>query len=486
MKIGIDFGTTNSGAAIYTRQGAQMIETVEGDDTMPSAVAQTETGFVTGQSALRQLGENPEFTFKAVKRYLGVDYSDDEHGDFQMAEGPDGKVWWKGRSGLISGPALVAEVLKSILKAAEFRLGKRPTGAVIAVPVDFHDPQREAIREAAKLAGLDEVDLFEEPFCAALSYGFGQEGFANIAVYDLGGGTFDITILTMKDGHMNVRGMNGIGFLGGTDFDKRLTDYCVDRFFQDEGEDLKNKPHCMVHLTKKAEDTKIALSGHDRARVYLENFVVAGDGIKSMNYPVSREDFEQMTKDLIKRTITAVDDALKMADMTERDLHHVVLVGGQSRMPLIHKVLSKKFGAHKLAVGQKPEFAVALGAALKAAELEGIIKQSVLQRIAPSTVSVCRFGGAAYAILPRGTAYPASVALELRPAVEGQAEMCIEIVQGEALAAEENTLLVREVLELDPAEDATVALRLEADAAGMMTIWLGDEVVYGGVKEVAA
>lgn len=486
MKIGIDFGTTNSGAAIYTPQGAQMIETVEGDDTMPSAVAQVEGGFVTGQTALRQLGENPDFTFKAVKRFLGLDYSDDEHGHFQMAEGPDGKVWWKGRDGLISGPALVAEVLKSILKAAEFRLGKRPTGAVIAVPVDFHEPQREAIREAAKLAGLEEVDLFEEPFCAALSYGFGQEGFANIAVYDLGGGTFDITILSMKDGHMHVRGMNGIGFLGGTDFDKRLTDHCVDRFFQDEGEDLKNKPHCMVHLTRKAEDTKIALSGHDKARVYLENFVVAGDGIKSMNYPVSREDFEQMTKDLIKRTITAVDDALKMADMTERDLHHVVLVGGQSRMPLIHKVLSKKFGAHKLAVGQKPEFAVALGAALKAAELEGRIKQSVLQRIAPSTISVCRFGGAAYAILPRGTAYPASVALELRPAVEGQAEMCIEIVQGEALAAEENTLLVREVLELDPAEDATVALRLEADAAGQLTILLGDEVVYGGVKEVAA
>lgn len=486
MKIGIDFGTTNSGAAIYTPQGAQMIETVEGDDTMPSAVAQTEAGFVTGQTALRQLAENPEFTFKAVKRYLGVDYSDDEHGDFQLAEGPDGKVWWKGRGGLISGPALVAEVLKSILKAAEFRLGKRPTGAVIAVPVDFHEPQRDAIREAAKLAGLADVELFEEPFCAALSYGFKQEGFANIAVYDLGGGTFDITILTMKDGHMNVRGMNGIGFLGGTDFDKRLRDHCVDRFFQDEGEDLKNKPHCMVHLTKKAEDTKIALSGHDKARVYLENFVVAGDGIKSMNYPVSREDFEQMTKDLIKRTITAVDDALSQAGMTERDLHHVVLVGGQSRMPLIHKVLSKKFGAHKLAVGQKPEFAVALGAALKAAELEGRIKQSVLQRIAPSTVSVCRFGGAAYAILPRGTAYPASMALELRTAVEGQTEMCIEIVQGEALAAAENTLLVREMLELDPAEDATVPLRLEADAAGQMTIWLADEIVYGHVKEVAA
>ena len=486
MKIGIDFGTTNSGAAIYTPQGAQMIETVEGDDTMPSAVAQTETGFVTGQTAIRQLGENPEFTFKAVKRYLGVDYSDDEHGDFQMAEGLDGKVWWKGRDGLISGPALVAEVLKSILKAAEFRLGKRPTGAVIAVPVDFHDPQREAIREAAKLAGLDDVEFYEEPFCAALSYGFGQEGFANIAVYDLGGGTFDITILTMKDGHMNVRGMNGIGFLGGTDFDKRLTDHCVDRFFQDEGEDLKNKPHCMVHLTRKAEDTKIALSGHDKARVYLENFVVAGDGIKSMNYAISREDFEQMTKDLIKRTITAVDDALKMADMTERDLHHIVLVGGQSRMPLIHKVLSKKFGAHKLAVGQKPEFAVALGAALKAAELEGRIKQSVLQRIAPSTVSVCRFGGAAYAILPRGTPYPATVALELRPAVEGQAEMCIEIVQGEALSAEENTLLVREVIGIDPAEDATVPLRLEVDASGQLTIWLADEIVYGHVKEVAA
>jgi molecular chaperone DnaK len=484
MMIGIDFGTTNSGAAIYTPQGAQMIETVEGNDTMPSAVAQTETGFVTGQTALRQLSENPDFTFKAVKRFLGVDYHADEHGDFQLAEGPDGKVWWKGRDGLVPGTVLVAEVLKSILRAAEFRLGKRPTGAVIAVPVDYRDPQRKAIEEAARLAGLEQVRLFEEPFCAALSYGYGHEGFANIAVYDLGGGTFDITILSMKDGAMNVRGMNGIGFLGGTDFDRRLTDYCVDRFFQDEGEDLKAKPHCMVHLTKKAEDTKIALSGHEKARVYLENFVVAGDGIKSMNYPVSREDFEQMTKDLIKRTISAVDDALKQADMTERDIHHIVLVGGQSRMPLIHKVLAKKFGAHKLAIGQKPEFAVALGAALHAAEIEGRIKPSVLQRIAPSTISVCRFGGAAYAVLPKGSAYPFSKSVELRPAGEDQTTMCVEIVQGEALAAEENTLLTRHVLSIEAGSDATVSLRIEADQNGQLTILVDDQVVYG-MREAA-
>ena len=484
MMIGIDFGTTNSGAAIYTPQGAQMIETVEGDDTMPSAVAQTEGGFVTGQTALRQLSENPDYTFKAVKRYLGVDYDDDEHGHFQMAAGTDGKVWWKGRDRLISGPEIVSKVLVAILRAAEFRLKQRPTGAVIAVPVDFHQPQLDALREAAGLAGLERVEFYEEPFCAALSYGFGHEGFANIGVYDLGGGTFDITILSMKDGHMNVRGLNGIGFLGGTDFDKRLTDHCVDRFFQDEGEDLKNKPHCMVHLTKKAEDTKIALSGHDKARVYLENFVVAGDGIKSMNYPVSREDFEQMTKDLIKRTVVALDDALKQAKMTERDIHHIVLVGGQSRMPLIHKVLAKKFGAHKLAIGQKPEYAVALGAALRAAEIEGRIKPSVLQRIAPSTISVCRYGGAAYAVLPKGTPYPYSADVELRPAVEEQASLCIEIVQGEALQADQNTLLIRQLIEIEAGEEATVMLRVEADANGRLTILLDDQVVYG-IREAA-
>lgn len=481
MMIGIDFGTTNSGAAQWTPQGVQMIETVEGRDTMPSAVAQTETGFVTGHAALRQQNENPDYTFKAVKRYLGVDYNDDEHGHFQLAEGPDGKVWWKGRDGLISGPQLVSEVLKAILKAAEFRFGKRPDGAVIGVPVDFREPQKAALRAAATLAGLTKVELFEEPYAAALAFGIDRKGFTRVAVYDLGGGTFDITILAMKDGKSAVLGMNGIGFLGGADFDKRLVDYCADMFFRDEGEDLKAKPHCMVHLNREAEETKIALSSAEKGRVYLENLTVGEDGFKSMNYTVSRAEFVQLTKDLVVRTMAAVEDALKQAKITDRDIEHVLLVGGQSRMPLIHDVLAGKFGKHKLVMTQKPEFAVSMGCAIRAAEIVGLLEPNVLERIAATTVGLRRAGGICVPLIRKGSKYPARTEVQLKTVMDDQGEMELVIVQGEAPHAGDNTPVLSHVLPVDalPEGEVTVTLGIEADEAGNLTISADGEVIYG-------
>lgn len=485
MMIGIDFGTTNSGAAFYTPQGPQMIETVEGKDTMPSAVAMTESGFVTGHTALRQMNENPDYTFKAVKRLLGVDYSDDEHGHFQIAAGPDGKVWWKGRGGLISGPQLVAEVLKSILRAAEFRLGKRPTGAVIGVPVDFREPQLQALKSAAMLAGLSEVHLFEEPYAAALAFGIDRQEFNRVAVYDLGGGTFDITILAMKDGVTDVKGMNGIGFLGGADFDRRLVDFCADQFFKDEGEDLKAKPHCMVHLNREAEETKIALSSDEESRIYLENLTVGADGFKSMNYTVSRDEFVQMTKDLVVRTMAAVEDALKQAKMNARDIDHVLLVGGQSRMPLIHDVLAAKFGKQKLVMGPKPEYAVALGAALRAAEIEGRIKPGVLERIVATTVGIRRAGGVCVPLIRKGAKYPVRESVELKTAMDDQGQMEILIVQGEAPSAADNTVVLRRAIDVEalPEGDLTVGLVVEGDASGALRISVDGEVIYGQEAE---
>lgn len=485
MMIGIDFGTTNSGMAIYTPQGPQMIETVEGKDTLPSVVAQTDSGFVTGHAALRQQNENPDYTFRTVKRYLGVDYSDDEHGVFQLAEGPDGKIWWKGRNGLISGPQLVSEVFKSILKAAEFRLGKQPTGAVICHPVDFREPQKEALKAAAMLAGLKDVELFQEPYAAALAFGIGRREFTRVAVYDLGGGTFDITILAMKDGVTDVKGMNGIGFLGGTDFDKRLADFCVDQFFKDEGEDLKARPHCLVHLNRAAEETKIALSSDEEARVYLENLTVGADGFKSMNYGVSRDEFVQMTKDLVIRTMSAVEDALAQAEMKPRDIDHVLLVGGQSRMPLIHDVLAAKFGKQKLVMGPKPEYAVALGAAIRAAEIEGRIKPGVLEQMAAITLGLRRAGGVCVPLIAKGARYPAARTVELKTAMDGQDALEIVIVQGEASDCEDNTLVCRSSVPVEAMAEGELTVRLlaEADASGVLRITVGDNMIYGEAEE---
>jgi len=331
------------------------------------------------------------------------------------------------------------------------------------------------------LAGIQDVHLFEEPYAAALAFALDRQEFSRVAVYDLGGGTFDITILAMKDGVSSVKGMNGIGFLGGADFDRRLVDYCADQFFKDEGEDLKSKPHCMVHLNREAEDTKIALSSDTEGRVYLENLTVGADGFKSMNYSVSRDEFVQMTKDLVVRTMAAVEDALKQAKMNARDIDHVLLVGGQSRMPLIHDVLAAKFGTQKLVMGPKPEYAVALGTALRAAEIEGRIKPGVLERIAATTVGLRRSGGVCMPLIPKGSKYPVREAVELKTVHDGQSTVEIVIVQGEAPSAEDNTLVWRSVIDVEalPEGELTLGLVAEADASGALRITVDDKVIYG-------
>ncbi len=273
MMIGIDFGTSNSSVAIYRPTGAEIIETIDGADYMPSTVADTADGLVAGDAANRVMLRHPEYTFRNIKRYLGVDYNEQEHGSFHLTEGPDGKVWWNGRNGPLSGPVLVAEVLKLLLLAAEVRLGRKPTGAVIAVPVDFREPQRNAILEAAAIAGLNpkKTHLFEEPMCAALAYNIDKPKFAHVLVYDFGGGTFDGTILKIKDGVMKALGMSGSAQIGGADFDQRLADYAVDKFFEKEGEDLRAHQKQMVGILAAAERAKKVLSRDTSADIQEPN-----------------------------------------------------------------------------------------------------------------------------------------------------------------------------------------------------------------------
>jgi molecular chaperone DnaK len=487
MMIGIDFGTTNSSVANYRTTGPEMIETIGGADFMPSVVADTDKGLITGDPAFRQLRRNPQYTYQNIKRYLGVDFDEDEHAHFQMVEGPDKKVWWQGRTVIHSGPVLVAEVLKSLLLAAEVRLGRKATGAVIAVPVDFREPQRLAILEAAAIAGLPtkKTYLFEEPYCAALSYGMDRTKFERVGVYDFGGGTFDMTILRQKGGNTKALGMSGSAQVGGADFDRRLAEHAVERFFTTHGEDLRSDPLQMVGITRAAEDAKKVLSRDTVASVSDENVAFPKSGLANLNEQVTRLEFEEMTKDLVIRTIASVNDALAQAKMKPSEIDKVLLVGGQSRMPFIREILEEMFGPKKIAKdGPKPELAVALGAAIRAAELDGRIKPNVMQMLVPASIGIRVAGGTFHAVVKRGEAYPVRRERKLRPAKAGQTDIELIVLQGEDGIAQANTEVWRGVIDLEHPE-ARVPVMMDVDPGGRLLIWIAGEIVYGAMEDAA-
>jgi molecular chaperone DnaK len=487
MMIGIDFGTSNSSVAIYRPTGAEIIETIDGADYMPSTVADTADGLVAGDAANRVMLRHPEYTFRNIKRYLGVDYNEQEHGSFHLTEGPDGKVWWNGRNGPLSGPVLVAEVLKLLLLAAEVRLGRKPTGAVIAVPVDFREPQRNAILEAAAIAGLNpkKTHLFEEPMCAALAYNIDKPKFAHVLVYDFGGGTFDGTILKIKDGVMKALGMSGSAQIGGADFDQRLADYAVDKFFEKEGEDLRAHQKQMVGILAAAERAKKVLSRDTSADIQEPNVAFQKSGLASLDVTVQRSEFEDMTEDLVIRTMASVNAALDQAGMTAERVDGVLLVGGQSRMPMIRDVLAGMFGEKKIIKdGPRAEFAVAQGAAIRAAELDGRLKRSVMQRLVPSSIGIRVAGGGYRSFIKRGETFPIRREQVLRAAYEDQRELRLIVVQGEDPEAALNT----EVCRFDvPVADASarVPVMLDVDQNGRLIVWIAGKVVYGELEDAA-
>lgn len=487
MMIGIDFGTTNSAVAIYRPDGSEIIETIDGADYMPSVVADTPEGLRTGEAAWRQLRRNPEYTFTNVKRYLGQKYSEQEHGLFHLAEGPDGKVWWQGRETLLSGPILVAEVLKSLLLAAELRLGRKPSGAVIAVPIDFLPDQKAAVLEAAAIAGLDprKTHLFEEPYCAALAYSLDRIKYERIMVYDFGGGTFDATILKTKDGHSKPLGMSGSAQIGGADFDQRLAEFAVNQFFEREGEDLRAYPKQMVGILRAAEDAKKALSRDDVAEIEEPNVAFPKSGLASLREKVTRDQFEDMTEDLVKRTVACVNAALDQAGMTTAQIDTVLLVGGQSRMPMIRDVLTALFGEKKISKdGPRPEQAVALGAAIRAAELDGRIKPNVMQRLVTSSVGIRAAGGGYHAFIKRGETFPIRRERVIRPTFEDQLEMELLIYQGDDPLAENNTLVCAHLLTVErPGQ--RVPIMLDLSPSGQLLVWVAGQIIYGELEDAA-
>ena len=478
MMIGIDFGTTNSSVAIFRPTGAEIIETVDGEEYMPSTVADGENGLVTGRLADGQLLRNPEYTFRNIKRYLGIDYDEQEHGHIHLAEGPDGKVWWRGRNDvLLSGPVLVSHVLKSLILAAEIRLGRKPTGAVIAVPVDFREHQMDALLEAAAIAGLppSKTKLWPEPYCAALAYGLREQAYEQVLVYDFGGGTFDATVLKIKRGDSKALGMSGTAIVGGADFDKRLAGYCVDKFFEREGEDLRSHPKQIIRIEAIAEQAKRVLSRLDAAEIEVPSVAFPKSGLASLKQDVTRREFEDMTRDLVIRTIACVNDALTQAKVDQTSIDKVLLVGGQSRMPMIRAVLTEMFGEKKIVKdGPRAEQAVVMGAAIRAAQLDGRLKEKIMQRLVPSSVGIRVSGGGFHAFIKRGEVFPIRAERVIRPVDEGQGDIELIVLQGEDPGAMRNTEVCRFAL---PPERTSVMLDMTPE--GRIAVWVAGQIVYG-------
>ncbi len=482
VTIGIDFGTTNTCAAVWTPQGERVIDMVDGKETLPSVVALARRGVLVGHPALRQIHENPEYTFRHIKRFLAKPYTEETH-SYQMAEGPDGMIWWKGPTRLWSGPELVAQILGAILTAAEDSLGTRPTSAIMTVPVGFHEPQKLALAEAARMAGLQKVEFYAEPVAAALAFRLTGDGFSRALVYDWGGGTFDVAILHLGKGAMSERANGGLANVGGADIDQLIVDYCS-RILAEDGHDVSGKPHNLVRLARAAEEAKILLSTEEEARIYIDNFLFLPEGVAEFRHVLTQEQLEELATELIKATIDECRAVMARANLKRNEIKHIILIGGQTRMPMVHDAIEAEFGKKPIS-GVKPEYAVALGAAIRAAEIDGRIAPSSLARIASATIGVRRSNELLVPLISKGQTLPAEAKFELTTADDGQAVCSVEIYEGEASTAMFNSRVVSWHEPVDEAEAGgpTVPCVIGRDDVGAIWLRVGGRQVYPEVRE---
>ncbi|HWX57767.1 molecular chaperone DnaK [Bradyrhizobium sp.] len=482
--IGIDLGTTNSCVAVMDGKNPKVIENSEGMRTTPSIVAFTDDGErLVGQPAKRQAVTNPERTFFAVKRLIGRRYDDPmvekdkKLVPYKIVKASNGDAWVEADGKTYSPSQISAFILQKMKETAEAHLGQKVDQAVITVPAYFNDAQRQATKDAGKIAGLEVLRIINEPTAAALAYGLDKTKSGTIAVYDLGGGTFDISILEIGDGVFEVKSTNGDTFLGGEDFDMRLVNYLADEFQKEQGINLRNDKLALQRLKEAAEKAKIELSSTTQTEINLPFITADQSGPKHLTMKLTRAKFEALVADLVEKTIEPCRKALKDAGLTAGEIGEVVLVGGMTRMPKIQEVVKQFFGKepHK---GVNPDEVVAIGAAIQAGVLQGDVKDVLLLDVTPLSLGIETLGGVFTRIIDRNTTIPTKKSQVFSTAEDSQNAVTIRVFQGEREMAADNKMLGQfDLMGIPPAPRGMpqIEVTFDIDANGIVNVSAKDK-----------